>query len=576
MADVENCQSTGTRWDRLLGCASTLGLVALALWLTVDQEVVALDSPHDEQFFLQRARCGYWFDQGYTHFSFIKEPIYPLFAGICYLLGIPLRLATEGVYLGAAGFFSWSMVRRRPQPWWGLLVFGTCVLHPMRFAVFRQTTADALYPSLLLLSLGALLRQIQDAAQPAPWRRGFFSGLALGLLWNTRAERPLVALILLCFLAAGAYNACRRASTWKIALQQWLAEWALPPVVVAVVALTILSANYARFGVWATRDLNAPGYWAAYQALVAIQPDRSLRCVPVTREARAKAYTASPSFRELQPYLEGQLGERYASYGRQYYDLPPGEIAGGWFCWAVRDAAAEAGHCGSAEESEAFYRKIAGELHAAAAEGRLPTRAVLPFSLDPDAANYLPYLPSSAAKLWNRCWTSEEPPALQDHLTDIRQLFDTVAHRRCVPTPPTAQSHVRSWLWLVYGPLLHALLITGGLVFAVVLMLRRNTPGFRWYVFISLVVGITGFSRLGLFTLIDASAFPGDALRYLFPLALTLSVLATWLTAKGLLLLASPCLGGDSFHRYFWRLRIWSRSATPQKIPGPLFGGKVD
>jgi hypothetical protein len=301
MTDAKNCQATITRRYRVLRWASALGLVALALWLTADQEVVALESPHDDQFFLERASCGYWFDQGYTHFSFIKEPIYPLFAAICYLVGIPLRLATEGVYLGSAGFFSWSLVRRRPQAWLGLLVFGACVLHPMRFAVFRQTTADALYPSLLLLSLAALLRQIQDAAQPGAFRRGLFSGLALGLLWNTRAERPLVALLLLCFLAAGAYSAWRRAPTRKSACQQWLAEWALPPLVIALVTLAILTANHARFGVWATRDLAAPGYWSAYQALAAIQPDQPLRCVPVTREARAKAYAVSPSFRELEP-----------------------------------------------------------------------------------------------------------------------------------------------------------------------------------------------------------------------------------------------------------------------------------
>jgi hypothetical protein len=526
---------------RVLLWASALGLVALALWLTADQEVVALESPHDDQFFLQRAQCGYWFDEGYTHFSFIKEPIYPLFGTVCYLLNIPLRLATEAVYLAAAGFFSWSLVRRRPQLWVGLLVFGACALHPMRFAVFRQTTADALYPSLLLLTLGALLVQVQDASRPGHWRRGLFSGLTLGLLWNTRAERPLVALFLLAFLVAGAYTALRRAPGWHTALKQWLAEWALPPVMIAAITLAILAANYARFGVWATRDLSAPGYWAAYQALVGIQPDLPLRCVPVTREARLKAYAVSPSFRQLAPYLEGELGKRYAGYSLEYYDLPRGEIAGGWFCWAVRDAAAEAGHCGSAEQSEAFYWKIAGELGAAAADGKLPTRVVLPFSVDPDSANYLPHLAGSAAKLWNRCWTSEEPPPLQDHSTDIRQFFDTVANRRAVEPAPTAQGLVRSWLWSMYGPLVRTVLLMGGLLFAAVLILRRNTAGYGWYIFTSLIVGLAAFSRLGLFALIDATAFPGDALRYVFPAALTAAVLATWLTAKGLtLLLSSP------------------------------------
>jgi hypothetical protein len=516
--------------------ASALGLVAFALWLTVDQEVVALESPHDDQFFLQRAQCGYWFDEGYTHFSFIKEPIYPLFGTLCYLLGVPLRLATEAVYLAAAASFSWSLVRRRRHKWLGMMVFATCVLHPMRFAVFRQTTADALYPSLLLLSLAALLVQARDAGRPGSWRRGLISGLVLGLLWNVRAEQPLVLLLLLCFLGVGAYTAVQRAPGWRRAIKPWLTEWALPPLGLAAVTLAILAANYARFGVWATRDLSAPGYWAAYQALVAIQSEQPQRCVPVTQQARREAYAVSPSFRQLEPYLEGDLGERYASYGRAYYDLPPGEIAGGWFCWAVRDAAAAVGHCHSEEQSEAFYWQIAAELRAAAAAKQLATRVVLPFSVDPNVSVYAGHLPPSAAKLWCRCWTTEEPPPLADHSTDIRQFFDAVAHRRAVAPPPTAQSLVRSWLWAVYGPVFRSVLLVGFLVLLGVLALRQNAAGSGWYVLASLMIGLAGFSRLGLFALIDASAFPGDALRYLFPAALMLAVLGTWLTANGLMI----------------------------------------
>ncbi len=527
-----------------------LALVALALWLTADQEVVALESPHDDQFFLQRAACGYWFDQDYTHMSFIKEPIYPLFAWLCYCLGISLRMATEVIYLASAGFFSWSLVRRRSCGWVGLLVFAACVLHPMRFAVFRQTTSDALYPSLLLLTLATLLLQIQDGLVRSPafrrydvmppeggttnnWRRGLFSGLALGLLWNARPERPLAALLLLFFLVAGLCQARRRAATWGSTLKGWLAEWALPPVGLATVTLAVMVANQVRFGVFATTDMSAPGYSSAYRALVGIEPERPLRFVPVTRAARRQAYAVSPTFRQLEPFLEGNLGEMYVSFGQEISGLAPGEIAGGWFCWVLRDAAAAAGHCKSAADAEAFYRQIAEELHAAAAEGRLRMRAVPPFGVDPCAANYLPHLPASIAKLLAKCWSTDEPPPLADHPTAIREFFDHVAHRRPVPGSPTAQAYVRSWLWSLYGPILSIVLLTGGLLAAVVL-LRRGTPERGWYFLAAAALALAAFSRIGLFALIDASAFPGNAFRYLFPSALLLSLLAVWLSVEGL------------------------------------------
>src|SRR5438105_1543194 len=48
MAHEENADPATIARGRSLLRAGALGLVALALWLTVDQEVVALESPHDD------------------------------------------------------------------------------------------------------------------------------------------------------------------------------------------------------------------------------------------------------------------------------------------------------------------------------------------------------------------------------------------------------------------------------------------------------------------------------------------------------------------------------------------------
>ena len=95
------------------------------------------------------------------------------------------------------------------------------------------------------------------------------------------------------------------------------------------------------------------------------------------------------AFGQLQPFLEGSLGQMYASFGQRIPGLEPGEIAGGWFCWALRDAAAAAGHCGTPADSEAFYRQITTELQEAAAKGQLTTRKVPPFGVDPCPEHYL-------------------------------------------------------------------------------------------------------------------------------------------------------------------------------------------
>src|SRR5204862_6453120 len=98
----------------------------------------------------------------------------------------------------------------------------------------------------------------------------------------------------------------------------------------AAVTLPFMAAYYARFGLFATTDLSAPGYGSACRALACIRREWPIPFVPVSRATRLHAYAVSPSFRELEPYLEGELGEWYASLGGVYYDLPAGEIAGGW------------------------------------------------------------------------------------------------------------------------------------------------------------------------------------------------------------------------------------------------------
>lgn len=546
----------------LIGIAlAALGVIVLDFWLIADQEIVAGASPHDDEWFMRKALCWYWLDEGYTHMSFVKEPIYPLFIGLCGSLGLPLRLATEAAYLAAAAFLAWVLVSRRSpllvrdpgslseppetslgriaRSVIGLLVFAACALHPMHWSVFQRGTYDALYPSLLMLSIGALLLQFRRDAEPGGWWRALSSGLALGLLWNTRAEWPLALLLLLTFLSFAAFRALRHGPNSVAALRTLLSRWGLTVGMLAVVTLGVMTANWLRWGVFATTDVRASGFTAAYRALVSIRPERAIPRVTVTKEACEMAYQASPSFAELRPYLQGYPGVVYAAAGRDFYDLPPGEIGAGWFLWALRDAAAAAGHCESARDADAFYRPIADELGAAAADGRLPTRAVPPFGVDPCLRNYASELVPSWRRLWHICWWGEEyaetqPELEQDLPPEVKATFDRAACRRSVTRGLEPQMDVRKAIGRFHNKYTKPILAIAGLVAAAVLLLRRIVPEWGAYLLPLVVLGIAAFSRLALFTLIDASAFPGCDPRYLFPAALALTILAVWGLAAGM------------------------------------------
>jgi hypothetical protein len=531
---------------RALVRIAVLGLVLFVFWLIADQRIVAENSPHDAENFVRKAESGCWFgDEPYTRYALFKEPTYSLFVAACYRLGLPLRLAHEALYLAAAGFLAWALVYRQSRAGIGLVVFAAIALLPTHFHVLQLALHDAVYASLLMLATGALLLQFKRRNEPGRWRRWLGSGLAVALLWNTRQEAPLVLVLLLPFLAAAAAGEWRRRRTRWAAVGAWAAEWCPPLAVVAAVTLGLMAANYLRWGVFAVSDLGAPNFTAAYRALLRVRPDHPIPYVPITRDMRERAYAVSPSFRELAPFLEGDLIAAWQGNSNSAQDVPPQEYSGGAFAVALRDAAAEAGHYRSARETEAYYGRVATELRAAEAEGRLATRWLppgLPWSVNPDIDTYLPKLAPSWRALWYCCWSFQQdlsPMAdPEDTPPEVRAVFDRVACRRALlPTGPGAQTRVRDWISTGYLHGMELTLAAACLVAGLVFLLCRTAPDWGMYLLPAAALGGYGLARLAVFTVFDASMFPCVDMRYLFPAILSLTIAAVWLLAEGLRLL---------------------------------------
>ena len=63
--------------------------------------------------------------------------------------------------------------------------------------------------------------------------------------------------------------------------------------------------NYLKWGVLARYELAAPGYQRAIAALNRIDVGRTPKHFTVTKDVLALAYKESPTFRELQPFMDG-------------------------------------------------------------------------------------------------------------------------------------------------------------------------------------------------------------------------------------------------------------------------------
>src|ERR1700716_2132433 len=157
--------------------------------------------------------------------------------------------------------------------------------------------------------------------------------------------------------------------------------------------LAVDAANYRAFLGFSKSELTASSFRAAYKSLLRIKPARDQRFVSVSSDALQKAYSVSPTFSQLRPQLEGELGHNWQVPA--FSALGVHEIGTPWILWALRSAADAQGVHKSAASARRFYRNVAKEINRACDEGRIPSRVVLSTFLDPGAMASVRYLPQS-------------------------------------------------------------------------------------------------------------------------------------------------------------------------------------
>jgi hypothetical protein len=434
------CLAMGCGWVRrpsgragfALGCALAVGL---KLWLVVEDEVVARAVPHDQQRYAEMALElieGRWLGE-YGHMTLIREPAYPLWVASAHTSGIPLRLAAEALLAAAALLFAAALVATGLPRALALAFFAILVLQPHSLLVNREVLPAGFYLPMLLAGLAGLLMGARAQGGRRRLAHAAWTGLVLGVLWTTRPEKPLVVVAVAGFALLDVAARRARGVRWRLALGPAAVLTAVAVLGIGAVSATFAGINYRRYGAFLTSDLAAPGFAAAKAALLAIEHDSPRRFVLVPRDVRQRAYAASPAFRELRPTLE--TPDWAASVSCVLVRVCD-DLAGGWFMWTMREAAAKAGHMDSAPEADAFFRRIADELGEATARGALPPPRATFGLLHPYPETYVPHLWTSLRRVARRIgmpgdgpdW--DPPRDAASTPVEVRQLFDRVANRR--------------------------------------------------------------------------------------------------------------------------------------------------
>src|SRR5688572_27450967 len=118
-------------------------VIVLRLFLTGDRDIVAVNGPYDEYWYVRSALRAIW-GGDYNHMAFAHLPVYSAWLMLVSALGIPGRLAIELAWLAASLYLAVALRGLTARSWVGALAFLFLALNPYTMAMFDGALAETL------------------------------------------------------------------------------------------------------------------------------------------------------------------------------------------------------------------------------------------------------------------------------------------------------------------------------------------------------------------------------------------------------------------------------------------------
>lgn len=343
---------------------------------------------HDDGLFISIGRylaARQWLGP-YNEFTLAKGPGYPAFLALSYRLGLSPMLARALFHCGAIVLFVALCRRWLRSSLLAALLFTLLLWDPASFLGQNlRILRDTIYYGQVLIAFGFLVHALLGRNVAA----GLLAGLLLGWAWLTREEGLWLVPALALLAVGGLYRAIGDRASLRFTAAGLTA-------VAAFVAVNggFRAMNWKHYGAFVGVEYKEPDFVRALGAIHSVRSGEVKPFVSVTRATRQKIYPLSPSFAEVGSHLDGALGARWEkAMCDGVHREACGEIGSAVFAWALRDAAARAGHHRSPAEASAFYGTIADEIGSACEKKRLDCERQLFAELPPYSWSQLATVP---------------------------------------------------------------------------------------------------------------------------------------------------------------------------------------
>lgn len=544
-----------------LSCLAILFTSLLVGW---QGSINVLPGIYDGERYLHMAKSivrGEWLGP-YNHLTLIRLPIYSIFLAINSMTGWPLHIVQHILFLISVLLLIIALRNIEIQRWRLIIICTLCVFHPMTIYVPTFVVTEAIYIPLCTMlfagCIGLFNMSKNSFAKFVFWI--MVVSTSLSLLWYTKSERIWVIPFLIFWFFLLIFQLNMNNGPYKIRL---LAVIFVPLIFIFLLGQYITKLNEKHYGLKIDCELNEPNLVATFRWLSRIEPESHRPYVPVTAKAMDTAYSVSPHFAKLKPYLVKQLnGGPWLNYGCEWMAICD-ELAGGWCVWAIREGAASIGVYNNAIEASTFYAAVAKELRQACISGQIPysSNPTGNYIAPPTSLDDIPRIMVSTSKwTWktirlegfaNAMLGVSKRKANESLIESYREItHDQSDNREVIP-----EKFVK-----VYISLFVIIQIIGCVIFILLiikaLLNRLRCKHFNWerlnmQQWLIISCALFFLSRIVIVGYIDAMSFHAQ-LRYSIPVILVLNVLV------GLIL--------TSFKPGKIRIKTWIKKSTRQML----------
>jgi len=368
-------------------------LVIFRIWLISGIPMLFIYGIHDELFFAKAAHYiihNQWMGP-YNQMTLIKAPFYSFFMALSFFTGLPLFINETIFFITACILLFFVFTPLIENRWWRLLLFTVVLYCPAslitytNIRIYREFVYFSVTLYVVSFSIGVFLRLNRKISVLFLWSTGL--GLSMGAFMITREEGvwiyPILFLLLLsCLLCIWLRKVDQKIKRSFLILLPILL-WQIPGFITS-------SLNYYHYDFFGVTEQLDPDFNRVLSTLSRIKTNGKWHpAIKITKEARMKAYEASPILYEMKDAIESAVINKWNIYDDISMAYKPdwylsqysngGSEIGAHFLWLFRDVVYDKGYYASGKYPHQFYKQLADQLESACNNGKLdcsPTQKI--------------------------------------------------------------------------------------------------------------------------------------------------------------------------------------------------------